>query len=82
MQVYASTAKNDGVSLDTSPHGVREFMMTGLAGAYRRVVHRPDDLAHSLVRYDNQNCDLASTGLEGLDGRQTPAAKAGSTKVV
>lgn len=42
--VYASLAAADGISLDSSPHGAQEFSVTALAGAYRRVLHRPTDL--------------------------------------
>jgi tRNA pseudouridine13 synthase len=42
--VYRQLAERDGVSLDSSPHGVKDFSITELPGAYRHLLHRPKDL--------------------------------------
>jgi tRNA pseudouridine13 synthase len=42
--VYAELATLDGVSLDSSPHGTKEFSVEELPGAYRRVLHSLQDL--------------------------------------
>ena len=42
--VYSTLAAQDGVSLDLSPHGTKDFSITELSGAYRHVLHRPGNL--------------------------------------
>ncbi|PSC67745.1 multisubstrate pseudouridine synthase 7 [Micractinium conductrix] len=64
--VYASLAAADGISLDSSPHGAQEFSVTALAGAYRRVLHRPTDLEFELLHYSHPDADLATTDLQQL----------------
>ena len=41
VQVYQRLADQDGISLDSSPHSVKEFSMTSLTGDYRHVLHKP-----------------------------------------
>ena len=41
MQIYKTLADQDGVSLSSSPHSVKEFSMTSLTGDYRHLLNRP-----------------------------------------
>lgn len=46
--VYLQLAAADGVSLDSSPHGSKDFSIMELTGAYRHLLHRPADLEVSV----------------------------------
>ena len=57
--VYEQLAQRDGVSLRVSPHGVQDFSITALAGAYRHVLTRPADVeVRSGMRSAARSCSL------------------------
>jgi len=62
-EVYRSQAAADGVSLEGSPHGAREFSLAGFAGGYRPLVTLPGRLAARLLRYDGPDQELTETPL-------------------
>ena len=35
LQVYTATAAQDGISLESAPHGDKDFSMLGMPGGYR-----------------------------------------------
>ncbi|KAK9908622.1 hypothetical protein WJX75_000533 [Coccomyxa subellipsoidea] len=72
-QVYRDLAAKDGISLDSTPHGVRDFSLTALPGGYRRLLHRPRDLNWRLLRYSDPDAPLASSTLDRLTGVAPPA---------
>jgi tRNA pseudouridine13 synthase len=74
--VYRDVAAADGVELERAVHGVAEFSLARLPGAYRHLVHRPADLQYQVLRYDDPNAELASTELEALQGRPPPPVAA------
>jgi hypothetical protein len=65
VQVYKQLAGEDGVSLDRSPHNVRNFSIQNLAGDYRRLVQRPRATAWRLLRYTAPDAELATAPPEG-----------------
>lgn len=79
-EVYTRLAAADGVNLTGGQHNVREFSLSGFSGGYRRVVHRPVDLAWRMVRYDDPDAGLTLTPMDEVaahEGRSkaSPAAK-------
>ena len=79
-EVYTRLAAADGVNLSGGQHNVREFSLSGFSGGYRRVVHRPADLAWRMVRYDDPDAGLTLTPMDevaGNEGRHkaSPSAK-------
>jgi hypothetical protein len=74
VQVYRRLAAEDGIALDSAPHGVRDFALTCLPGDYRRVLHRPADLEWVLLRYQDADEPLAQADLDALQGLAGPTA--------
>ncbi len=35
LQVYKDTAAKEGISLDSAPHGHKDFSLLGMPGSYR-----------------------------------------------
>ena len=68
--VYKMLAAQDGVSLDSCPHGVREFSSVEAGGgAYRRLMHKPENVEHEIVWYDNPDEQLLTTDVERMRKR-------------
>jgi tRNA pseudouridine13 synthase len=68
--VYKMLAAQDGVSLDSCPHGVREFSSVEAGGgAYRRLMHKPENVEHDIVWYDNPDEQLLTTDVERMRKR-------------
>lgn len=65
VQVYKQLAGEDSVSLERSPHNVRNFSIQNLAGDYRRLVQRPRATAWRLLRYGAPDAELATVPPEG-----------------
>ncbi|KAK9796674.1 hypothetical protein WJX73_005450 [Symbiochloris irregularis] len=64
-QVYQDLCSKDGLSLhDSSPHGIREYSLSLMPGAYRRLLVRPADLSWQLLRYSDADTTLAVTALD------------------
>ncbi|THU73961.1 hypothetical protein C4D60_Mb04t28350 [Musa balbisiana] len=62
--VYHDLAKKDGISLTESVHGAKEFSISNLKGAYRRVFQRPIDFVWELLDYTDDNIPLVETDLD------------------
>ncbi len=75
MQVYRDLAAEDGIPLDSAPHGVRDFSLTALPGGYRRLLHRPRDLNWRLLRYSDPDAPLAHSTLDRLSGAPPPSVQ-------
>jgi len=72
LQVYEDLAAKDAISLDSAPHGVRDFSLAALPGGYRRLLHRPRDLNWRLLRYSDPDAPLALSTLDRLIGVAPP----------
>lgn len=77
MQVYQDLCSKDGLSLnEPSAHGSREYSLSLMPGAYRRLLVRPADLSWQLLRYSNADAPLAVTALDrACSGKQNAEAQ-------
>ncbi|CAO2837057.1 unnamed protein product [Amaranthus hypochondriacus] len=64
--VYHEVARKDNISLTESVHSVKEFSITSMSGAYRRVFQKPIDFEWEILKYKNANSPLADTDLDIL----------------
>ncbi|KAL1828255.1 hypothetical protein DCAR_0207453 [Daucus carota subsp. sativus] len=63
-KVYHDIAKKDDVNLKESAHGIKEFSITSMTGAYRRVFQKPQDFKWEMLTYTDGNIPLAETDLD------------------
>ncbi|XP_057763692.1 multisubstrate pseudouridine synthase 7 [Salvia miltiorrhiza] len=63
-KIYHDLAKKDGISLTESAHNSKEFSLTNMTGAYRRVFQKPKDFEWELLKYTDPNLPLAETDLD------------------
>lgn len=63
-KVYHDLAKKDDISLIESVHSVKEFSLTSMTGAYRRVFQKPQDFEWEMLTYSDGNIPLAETDLD------------------
>ncbi|KAL8265860.1 hypothetical protein R6Q59_003204 [Mikania micrantha] len=63
-QYYQDLANKDGVSLTESMHNVKEFSMTSMSGAYRRVFGKANDFEWELIKYRDVSIPLTTTDLD------------------
>ncbi|KAK1374138.1 TRUD domain-containing protein [Heracleum sosnowskyi] len=66
-EVYHDLAKKDDVNLQESSHGIKEFSITSMSGAYRRVFQKPQDFKWEILTYTDGNIPLAETDLDVVD---------------
>ncbi|KAK9845240.1 hypothetical protein WJX81_000864 [Elliptochloris bilobata] len=71
-QVYVQAAAHLGVDMEAAPHAQRDFSLAGAPGGYRRLLHRPADLAFRLLQYSDPDQCLAATDLDKLRGTAPP----------
>nr|GEU70304.1 multisubstrate pseudouridine synthase 7 [Tanacetum cinerariifolium] len=64
QQYYQDLADKDGVSLTVSIHNVKEFSITSMTGAYRRVFGNPKDYEWDLIKYTDVSIPLTTTDLD------------------
>ncbi|CAH1427925.1 unnamed protein product [Lactuca virosa] len=64
QQYYQDLADKDGVSLMESMHNVKEFSLTSMTGAYRRVFGKAKDFEWELIKYTDVSIPLATTDLD------------------
>ncbi|KAI3506310.1 hypothetical protein L1887_28667 [Cichorium endivia] len=64
QQYYQDLADKDGVSLTESMHNVKEFSLTSMTGAYRRVFGNAKDFEWELIKYTDVSIPLAVTDLD------------------
>ncbi|CAL5084237.1 unnamed protein product [Urochloa decumbens] len=72
--IYHEIAKQDGISLIESVHGIKDFSITGMKGGYRRVLQRPIDFEWDLMTYTDDNVPLVETDLTVLSRTQSSEA--------
>ncbi|RLM86859.1 hypothetical protein C2845_PM04G28890 [Panicum miliaceum] len=72
--IYHEIAKKDGISLIESVHGIKDFLITGMKGGYRRVLQRPIDFEWDLMAYTDENVPLVETDLAVLSKTQPSEA--------
>ncbi|KAL3843975.1 hypothetical protein ACJIZ3_001378 [Penstemon smallii] len=65
-KVYHGLAKQDAISLTESMHNSKEFSITNMTGAYRRVFQKPKDFEWELLKYTDINVPLAETDWESI----------------
>ncbi|KAM7508502.1 hypothetical protein LguiA_018955 [Lonicera macranthoides] len=63
-KVYQDLAKKDSISLTESLHSIKEFSLTSMTGAYRRVFQKPKDFEWEVLTYTDGNIPLAETDLD------------------
>ncbi|KAL8200162.1 hypothetical protein R6Q57_011501 [Mikania cordata] len=63
-QYYQDLANKDDVSLTESMHNVKEFSMTSMSGAYRRVFGKAKDFEWELIKYRDVSIPLTTTDLD------------------
>ena len=70
--MYAEAAARLGVDLAAAPHAQRQFSLAAAPGGFRRLLHRPADLAFRLLQYGDPDQVLAATDLDKLRGTAPP----------
>ncbi|KAL1561888.1 tRNA pseudouridine(13) synthase [Salvia divinorum] len=63
-KIYHDLAKKDAISLTESAHNSKEFSLTNMTGAYRRVFQKPKDFEWELLKYTDPNLPLAETDMD------------------
>ncbi|XP_076899980.1 uncharacterized protein LOC143553990 [Bidens hawaiensis] len=63
-QYYQHLANKDGVSLTESMHNVKEFSLTSMTGAYRRVFGKANDFKWELIKYRDVSIPLTVTDFD------------------
>lgn len=73
-QVYIDAMAKDGLDPDKMGRRVREF---SLAGSYRQLMGRPENLSYEIVKYEDEDQPLVRTDLELLqlkkEGQENPS---------
>jgi tRNA pseudouridine synthase D (TruD) len=64
LNVAHAQSYSGGTSGSAGRHGVREFALDFLAGDYRRLLHVPDDMMHSIVHYSDPDANLLASPWE------------------
>lgn len=78
--LFHTLAEEDGISLEESPHKVKMFSITGLTGAYRRIIQKPHNVEWKVLRYNHENEDLTETDADKLRGRRRNKTADGGEK--
>ncbi|XP_028814111.1 pseudouridylate synthase 7 homolog isoform X2 [Denticeps clupeoides] len=68
-KVYRELLSADNLDIDNMRHKVRDY---SLAGAYRRVLIRPQDVSWQLIHYNDPRVPLVHTDVEKLEGKPAP----------
>ncbi|XP_030630384.1 pseudouridylate synthase 7 homolog isoform X1 [Chanos chanos] len=66
---YRGMLSADNLDIDNMRHKVRDY---SLAGAYRRILIRPQDVSWELIHYDDPRVPLVHTDVEKLEGKPAP----------
>jgi len=66
--VYDRFAAEDGISLNTTTHSVREFAINSFTGDYRRCFLKPTNVSHTVISYADAAADLVLTDLDRING--------------
>ncbi|KAL8463225.1 hypothetical protein ACS0TY_034026 [Phlomoides rotata] len=81
-KIYHDLAKKDGISLTESVHNSKEFSLSNLTGAYRKVFQKPKDFEWELLKYRDTNVPLAETdwdkiakSCDAINARESDKAK-------
>ncbi|XP_027163994.1 multisubstrate pseudouridine synthase 7 [Coffea eugenioides] len=69
-EVYCDLAKKDAIGLTESVHAVKEFSITNITGAYRRVFLKPKEFEWELLTYKDGNIPLAETDMDLISKSQ------------
>ncbi|WMV11765.1 hypothetical protein MTR67_005150, partial [Solanum verrucosum] len=63
-EVYRDLSQKDGISLTETAHKIKEFSITNMTGAYRRVFQMPKDFEWELLSYTDGTIPLAETDFD------------------
>ncbi|KAL3381700.1 hypothetical protein AABB24_001690 [Solanum stoloniferum] len=63
-EVYRDLSQKDGISLTETAHKIKEFSITNMTGAYRRVFQKPKDFEWELLSYTDGTIPLAETDFD------------------
>ncbi|XP_017340430.1 pseudouridylate synthase 7 homolog isoform X1 [Ictalurus punctatus] len=66
---YRDMLEVDNLDIDNMRHKVRDY---SLAGAYRRILIRPNDVSWELIHYDDPKVPLVHTDVEKLENKPGP----------
>ena len=77
--VFREMAAEDDVDLEAAQHREREFSLSSLSGAYRKLVHVPGDLEWDFIRYEDDAADLLQTDIELLKKAESAAKNEANT---
>ncbi|XP_075455792.1 pseudouridylate synthase 7 homolog isoform X2 [Ascaphus truei] len=67
--VYGEMLAADNLDIKNMRHKVKDY---SLAGAYRKIVIRPQDVTWEVVAYEDTKIPLVETDLDKLEGKQLP----------
>ncbi|XP_075073818.1 multisubstrate pseudouridine synthase 7 isoform X2 [Nicotiana tabacum] len=65
-EVYCDLAQKDGISLTETAHKIKEFSITNMTGAYRRVFQKPKDFEWELLSYTDGTIPLGETDFDAI----------------
>ncbi|XP_009771202.1 multisubstrate pseudouridine synthase 7 [Nicotiana sylvestris] len=65
-EVYCDLAQKDGISLSETAHKIKEFSITNMTGAYRRVFQKPKDFEWELLSYTDGTIPLGETDFDAI----------------
>ncbi|XP_033114577.1 pseudouridylate synthase 7 homolog [Anneissia japonica] len=68
-QLYKSMMEEDGVSLQSLRHEVKEY---SLPGAYRKVIVKPLKVKWSIIKYNDSLLPLSQSDLDIIEGKASP----------
>ncbi|XP_018610354.1 pseudouridylate synthase 7 homolog isoform X2 [Scleropages formosus] len=78
-QAYRDMLASDGLDIDNMRHKIRDY---SLAGAYRRIIIRPQDVSWEVIHYDDPRIPLVQTDVEKLEGKPPPAFPKGKYRAL
>lgn len=78
--LYEEICKKDGVQLTGYAHTVREYSFGYLAGAYRKLVVKPDKIEYSFARYSDPSAELTATDLMRVEAGDDSVQASGEDK--
>jgi tRNA pseudouridine13 synthase len=65
-KVFKDLANKDSISLTNTVHSIKEFSLTSMTGAYRRVFQKPKDFNWEVLNYTDGNIPVAETDLDAI----------------
>jgi tRNA pseudouridine13 synthase len=76
---YAEILAKDGMTMESFRNKIKEF---SLPGGYRKIVHRPRDMAFHIAKFDGDNEKIAADDFDILRGKVPPVKTEGNHNAV